>query len=532
MADIFKTIDPVSGGGGGGTPYTQTFTAGSFSGPSGGEYSITTLQSTHDKGTSPIVQVYEKIGSNFFEISVSIEVNPSGDVIIAVNEVPDLRFEGKIVIQGSSVTDTELGYLDATSSVQTQLDAKVDDSEKGAANGVATLDGTGKLPSAQLPASAMEYKGAWAASTNTPSLANGSGTNGDMYKASDAGTVDFGAGNISFVAGDAVIYNGSIYEKIPGSDLIDSVFGRTGAVVAVAGDYTASEVTNVAAGNIAAVTVQAAIDELDSEKQADVITTQGDTIIGSAGGAAERLALGTNGQVLQSNGTTAACTNTANPIEISTLNDGADEDLQIQFDVAKVDHDSTLNFVANEHIDHSSVDITTAADSGLSGGGDLTASRTLVVDIDGTTAETSADDADTILIFDDSASARKKMTRANFLSGVAVNSAGDIDETSFSAANNQAAAANVTGLAFANGTVRSFRAQVSIVIDATADLYEVFILEGIQKGAAWDMSISATGDDSNIVFTITSAGQVQYTSGNEAGFVSSTMKFRAETTSV
>jgi hypothetical protein len=100
MADIFKTIDPVSGGGGGGTPYTQTFTAGSFSGPSGGEYSITTLQSTHDKGTSPIVQVYEKIGSNFFEINVSIEVNPSGDVIIAVNEVPDLRFEGKIVIQG------------------------------------------------------------------------------------------------------------------------------------------------------------------------------------------------------------------------------------------------------------------------------------------------------------------------------------------------------------------------------------------------------------------------------------------------
>ena len=42
---------------------------------------------------------------------------------------------------------------------------------------------------------------------------------------------------------------------------------------------------------------------------------------------------------------------------------------------AQVDHDSTTNFVANEHIDHSSVTIT--AGSGLTGGGDITTSRTL-----------------------------------------------------------------------------------------------------------------------------------------------------------
>lgn len=43
--------------------------------------------------------------------------------------------------------------------------------------------------------------------------------------------------------------------------------GRTGAVVSAAGDYAASEVTNAPAGAIAATTVQAAIDELDAEKQ-------------------------------------------------------------------------------------------------------------------------------------------------------------------------------------------------------------------------------------------------------------------------
>jgi hypothetical protein len=53
-----------------------------------------------------------------------------------------------------------------------------------------------------------------------------------------------------------------------GSAPIDTVFGRTGTVVAVAGDYTASEVTNVPAGDIAATTVQAAIDELDTDKAA------------------------------------------------------------------------------------------------------------------------------------------------------------------------------------------------------------------------------------------------------------------------
>lgn len=52
-----------------------------------------------------------------------------------------------------------------------------------------------------------------------------------------------------------------------GGGAVDSVFTRTGAVVATAGDYEASEVTNTPAGDIAATTVQGAIDELDAEKE-------------------------------------------------------------------------------------------------------------------------------------------------------------------------------------------------------------------------------------------------------------------------
>jgi len=51
-----------------------------------------------------------------------------------------------------------------------------------------------------------------------------------------------------------------------------------------------------------------------------------------------------------------------------------------------VDHDQLLNFVANEHIDHSSVNI--SAGTGLTGGGDITTSRSLAIANTGVTAST------------------------------------------------------------------------------------------------------------------------------------------------
>lgn len=108
----------------------------------------------------------------------------------------------------------------------------------------------------------------------------------------------------------------------------------------------------------------------------------------------------------------------------------------------------------------------------------------------------------------------------------------DITETSFSLSNNQAAAANVTDFLFANGTIRSFNAHVSVEIDATADVYEVIEIKGIQKSTGWDISTTEAGDDSGVDFTITSSGQVQYTSDNYSGFVSGKIKFRAITTTI
>jgi hypothetical protein len=113
----------------------------------------------------------------------------------------------------------------------------------------------------------MEYKGTWDASTNTPTLADGVGNTGDVYNTSVAGTQDLGSGNITFNIGDWVIYNGSIWEKSSNTSEVQSVFSRTGAVTAQTGDYTGSQVTNVPSGGVAATDVQAAINELDLDKE-------------------------------------------------------------------------------------------------------------------------------------------------------------------------------------------------------------------------------------------------------------------------
>lgn len=89
----------------------------------------------------------------------------------------------------------------------------------GQPNGLATLDNTGRLPYSQLPLSAVEYKGAWNANTNTPHLASGTGTFGDEYIVSTQGTQNLGEGSITYKVGDRVIYNGSIWQRIPASSV-------------------------------------------------------------------------------------------------------------------------------------------------------------------------------------------------------------------------------------------------------------------------------------------------------------------------
>lgn len=396
------------------------------------------------------------------------------------NTVPVVDGSGEIT--SSAVTPTELARLSGvTGDIQTQLDAKIDESREGQSNGIATLDAGGKIPVGQLPNAVMTYEGTWDASTNTPTLADGIGDAGQVYRVNGAGTVDFGAGNISFEAGDYVIYSGTIWQKADGTDAVVSVNGLQGVVVLDTDDISEG-VTNL---------------YHTDERAQDAV-----------------------GTILVDSASIDFTYNDATPsITAAVLPAG-------------VDHDQLQNFVANEHIDHSTVEISTAINSGLAGGGDITANRDLIIDPNNAPSVTAAS-GDLILIGDVSDSNSLKKVTAQSIADLAVSgSAGDIEETSFAIANDQSTLANITGFAFANGVVRSFEALVSVEIDGTSDLFEVFEISGIQKGASWEISVESTGDISGILFDITNAGQMQYTSSDVAGFVSGSMKFRAITTSV
>jgi len=116
----------------------------------------------------------------------------------------------QIVVSAGAKVRNLNGVLTGTTGVVNSLPIN-------AANGIPQLDVNGKILVSQLPNSVMEYLGTWNATTNTPTLVNGTGNQGDVYLCNVAGTVDFGAGPIAFVVGDQVIYSGSIWQRASGS---------------------------------------------------------------------------------------------------------------------------------------------------------------------------------------------------------------------------------------------------------------------------------------------------------------------------
>lgn len=166
----------------------------------------------------------------------------------ATDDTDDIT-EGVTNLFMNSTEQAKLGNISVTQAVD--LDQMETD--------IAAL-ANGMVYKGNRDASAWTFPWAWAAQA------------GRFYTVSVGGTVD----SVVFAVDDRLVAttdNASAttyawnWTKLDATDAVTTVFGRNGNVVATNGDYTASQITNVAAGNISAVTVQAAIDELDTEKQ-------------------------------------------------------------------------------------------------------------------------------------------------------------------------------------------------------------------------------------------------------------------------
>jgi hypothetical protein len=151
--------------------------------------------------------------------------------VINVGEVvaPDLVEKIKVITNGGG---TSQQVLDTLASLQTQINNLIP-SQTGNAGKYLTTNGT--TTSWSSVAGGLSYQGTWNATTNTPTLASGVGTNGYYYITATAGSTNLD-GITDWQIGDWLMFNGTVWQKIDQSNLVTSVAGRTGAITLTTAD--------------------------------------------------------------------------------------------------------------------------------------------------------------------------------------------------------------------------------------------------------------------------------------------------------
>jgi len=157
---------------------------------------------------------------------------------------------------------------------------------------------------------------------------------------------------------------------------------------------------------------------------ADLATTQNNLGISSTGSAIE-LDTGNDGTAETSD--LAKITTTGDTNSIFT-NPSGDE---LRMDVSKnwpaaddvpdsaIDHNKTSNYNSNQHIDHTAVNVNPGV--GMSGGGDLTTSRQLALNLNSLNSTTSISDSDEVATVDPSTGDQKTISKSNLESGLQLN---------------------------------------------------------------------------------------------------------------
>jgi len=131
-------------------------------------------------------------------------------------------------------------------------------SEKDQVSGYAGLDGSGKINASQMPPIAI--MDIHVVASEVAQLAITPIQIGDLAIRTDQNKT-----YINITGNNTAMSDWQ--ELLTPTDVVTSVFSRTGAITAQNGDYTGSQITNTPAGGIAAVTVQAALNELDGDKE-------------------------------------------------------------------------------------------------------------------------------------------------------------------------------------------------------------------------------------------------------------------------
>jgi len=90
---------------------------------------------------------------------------------------------------------------------------------------------------------ALNYKGTWNASTNTPSLASGVGAKGDYYVVSVAGTTTLD-GISNWGVGDWATFNGSVWQRVEGGANLNGVDLSVSGVATFGGEMSSQVIAS------------------------------------------------------------------------------------------------------------------------------------------------------------------------------------------------------------------------------------------------------------------------------------------------
>jgi hypothetical protein len=184
----------------------------------------------------------------------------SGKWVAVSGKYQNNTLNGRDIATDGATLDAHVANVSNPHSVTTTQIGAIPTSEKGAANGVATLDGTGKVPASQLSISGgLSFLGLWDAATNTPALSNGSGNENEYYVVSVAGTTSIDGEN-DWQVKDWAVFTGGQWRKLDNTDIVSSVAGKVGAVTLVANDVGLANVDNTSDVNKPVSTAQALAD--------------------------------------------------------------------------------------------------------------------------------------------------------------------------------------------------------------------------------------------------------------------------------
>ena len=104
-------------------------------------------------------------------------------------------------------------------------------------------------------------------------------------------------------------------------------------------------------------------------------------------------------------------------------------------------------------------------------------------------------------------------------------------EREFGARNNVDTPSDISGFVFTLSNTKSFSAMACVTTLTNSDeLDALYEIRGLKKRNGWIIDCKYIGDDIGINFSIKSNGQIQYTSTNITEWLSTTIKFRALTT--